>query len=108
MNMPETSKYTTLVAKDVKHKAVYMIKVLQVEIEAKLGKVERSYNLLSLYSKEFLHRHGLYFLGTTSTLFLLDIVFYSHNLFQKDIFSAIGWIPAANIMNAIDEVFKIA
>ncbi|KAF9588363.1 hypothetical protein IFM89_008793 [Coptis chinensis] len=32
----------------------------------------------------------------------------SKNLFQKDIFSAIGWIPKANAMNALDEVFKIA
>ncbi|KAG5587547.1 hypothetical protein H5410_047981 [Solanum commersonii] len=30
------------------------------------------------------------------------------NLFQKDIFSAIGWIPAAKTMNAIEEVQKIA
>ncbi|XP_014511802.1 putative pectinesterase 10 [Vigna radiata var. radiata] len=36
--------------------------------------------------------------------FLLDIVFYSQNLFQKDIFSAIGWIPPAKTMNAIEEV----
>ncbi|QCE00793.1 MFS transporter [Vigna unguiculata] len=32
----------------------------------------------------------------------------SQNLFQKDIFSAIGWIPAAKTMNAIEEVYKIA
>jgi PHS family inorganic phosphate transporter-like MFS transporter len=47
-------------------------------------------------------------LGTTTTWFLLDIAFYSQNLFQKDIFSAIGWIPKAKTMNAIDEVYRIA
>lgn len=47
-------------------------------------------------------------LGTTSTWFLLDIAFYSQNLFQKDVFVAIGWIPAAQKMNAVHEVFRIA
>ncbi|KAF8044994.1 hypothetical protein N665_5842s0001, partial [Sinapis alba] len=61
-----------------------------------------------LFSKEFLKRHGLHLLGTTSTWFLLDIAFYSQNLFEKDIFSAIGWIPKAATMNAIHEVYKIA
>jgi PHS family inorganic phosphate transporter-like MFS transporter len=50
----------------------------------------------------------MHLLGTTSTWFLLDIAFYSQNLFQKDIFSAIGWIPAPQTMNAIEEVYKIA
>ncbi|PPS18222.1 hypothetical protein GOBAR_AA02355 [Gossypium barbadense] len=57
---------------------------------------------------EFMKRHGLHLLGTTTTWFLLDIAFYSQNLFQKDIFSAIGWIPKAANMNAIHEVYKIA
>lgn len=47
-------------------------------------------------------------LGTTSTWFLLDIAFYSSNLFQKDIFSSVGWIPPAEEMNAINEVYRIA
>jgi PHS family inorganic phosphate transporter-like MFS transporter len=38
----------------------------------------------------------------------LDIAFYSQNLFQKDIFTAINWIPPAATMNAIEEVFRIA
>lgn len=50
----------------------------------------------------------MHLLGTTTTWFLLDIAFYSQNLFQKDIFSAIGWIPKAKTMNALEEVFKIA
>lgn len=43
-----------------------------------------------------------------STWFLLDIAFYSQNLFQKDIFSAIGWIPPPEIMNVLEEVSRIA
>ncbi|KAG5613808.1 hypothetical protein H5410_013632 [Solanum commersonii] len=30
------------------------------------------------------------------------------NLFQKDVFSAVGWIPKAPTMNAVQEVYKIA
>ncbi|KAF8049854.1 hypothetical protein N665_2109s0004 [Sinapis alba] len=107
--MPETARYTALVAKDVKQAASDMSRVLQVEIEAEHEKkVEELSNDYSLFSKEFMKRHGLHLLGTTSTWFLLDIAFFSQNLFQKDIYSAIGWIPPAQTMNAVQEVFKIA
>ncbi|KAG0497738.1 hypothetical protein HPP92_002138 [Vanilla planifolia] len=47
-------------------------------------------------------------LRTTTTWLLLDIAFYSQNLFQKDIFGAIGWIPKANTMNALEELSRIS
>ncbi|CAM8961381.1 unnamed protein product [Rhodiola kirilowii] len=110
--MPETARFTALVAKNATQAASDMSKVLHVEIESEERKVEQitksSANTFGLFSKEFLRRHGLHLLGTTSTWFLLDIAFYSQNLFQKDIFSSIGWIPAAKSMNAVQEVFKIA
>ncbi|KAL3849958.1 hypothetical protein ACJIZ3_011840 [Penstemon smallii] len=112
LKMPETARYTALVAKNAKQAASDMSKVLQMDIEAEEQKVqqiaEKPKGSYGLFSKEFLTRHGLHLLGTTSTWFLLDIAFYSQNLFQKDIFSAIGWIPAAKTMNAIEEVFTIA
>ncbi|KAM1234507.1 hypothetical protein FF1_004053 [Malus domestica] len=108
MKMPETARYTALVAKNAQKAASDMSKVLQVEIEAEPQKAEPSANTFALFSKEFMRRHGLHLLGTTSTWFLLDIAFYSQNLFQKDIFSAIGWIPPAKTMNAIEEVYRIA
>ncbi|CAA2980555.1 inorganic phosphate transporter 1-4-like isoform X3 [Olea europaea var. sylvestris] len=112
MKMPETARYTALVAKNAKQAAADMSKVLQVELEAEQEKVEKfgreKGNDFGLFTKEFLKRHGVHLLGTTSTWFLLDIAFYSQNLFQKDIFSAIGWIPPAQTMNALDEVYKIA
>ncbi|KAL5711831.1 Low affinity inorganic phosphate transporter 1 [Ranunculus cassubicifolius] len=111
MKMPETARYTALVAKNAKQAASDMSKVLGVEIEAEQDKVkyivEEQGNSFGLFSKAFLRRHGLHLLGTTSTWFLLDIAFYSQNLFQKDIFSAVGWIPKAQTMNAIEEVYKI-
>lgn len=114
MKMPETARYTALVAKNLKQAANDMTKVMQVEIEAEPEKIESvseergGANEFGLFTKQFLHRHGLHLLGTTSTWFLLDIAFYSQNLFQKDIFSAIGWIPPAQTMNALDEVYRIA
>lgn len=110
MKMPETARYTALVAKNAKQAANDMGKVLQCEFKDEQNKVEKlaAGKTWGLFSKEFVSRHGLHLLGTTSTWFLLDIAFYSQNLFQKDIFSAVGWIPAAKSMNAIQEVYKIA
>ncbi|KAL6571420.1 Low affinity inorganic phosphate transporter 1 [Orobanche hederae] len=112
MKMPETARYTALVAKNAKRAAADMSKVLQVELESEQEKVDKismdKGNEFGLFSKAFLRRHGLHLLGTTSTWFLLDIAFYSQNLFQKDIFSAIGWIPPAKTLNAMEEVYRIA
>ncbi|XP_027343829.1 probable inorganic phosphate transporter 1-5 [Abrus precatorius] len=112
MKMPETARYTALVAKNAKQAAQDMSTVLQVEIEAEQEKVDkiadRDANSFGLFSREFVRRHGLHLLGTTTTWFLLDIAYYSSNLFQKDIYSKIGWIPSAGEMNAIHEVFRVA
>ncbi|KAL0644640.1 hypothetical protein Bca4012_042930 [Brassica carinata] len=85
MKMPETARYTALVAKNIKQATQDMSKVLQVELEME----ERAEDIVKdprlnygLFSKEFAKRH--------------------------DIFSAIGWIPKAATMNAIHEVFMIA
>lgn len=112
MKMPETARYTALVAQNAKQAATDMSKVLQVEIQEDQEKVEeivqKRNNQYGLFSKEFLKRHGLHLLGTTTTWFLLDIAFYSNNLFQKDIFSAVGWLPPAKTMSALEEVYKVA
>nr|XP_016497090.1 PREDICTED: probable inorganic phosphate transporter 1-7 isoform X1 [Nicotiana tabacum] len=112
MKMPETARYTALVAKDAKRAAQDMGRVLQVEIDPEDAKIEQmsrdETNKFGLFSWEFVCRHGLHLFGTCSTWFLLDIAFYSQNLFQKDVFSAVGWIPAAKTMNAVQEVYKIA
>ncbi|WCJ33164.1 Inorganic phosphate transporter 1-1 [Euphorbia peplus] len=112
MKMPETARYTALVAKNAKQAASDMSRVLQVEVEAEEQKVEEMTqdpsNSFGLFSKQFARRHGLHLVGTCVCWFLLDIAYYSSNLFQKDIFSAIGWLPKADTMNAIHEVYLIA
>ncbi|KAG2276842.1 hypothetical protein Bca52824_059397 [Brassica carinata] len=109
--MPETARYTSLVAKDPEKATSDMSKVLDVDIEAGFAKNDQarvSSDEFGLFSKKFLRRHGLHLLGTATTWFLLDIAFYSQNLFQKDIFTTIGWLPSAKTMNAIQELYQIA
>lgn len=113
MKMPETARYTALVAKNAQKAAADMSKVLQSEIREDPEKPpevieEKSSNQFGLFSKQFLKRHGRHLLGTASTWFLLDIAFYSNNLFQKDIFSAVGWLPHPNTMSALQEVYMVA
>ncbi|KAL6989900.1 Inorganic phosphate transporter 1-4 [Sarracenia purpurea var. burkii] len=112
MKMPETARYTALVAKNATQAAQDMAKVLHVELDPEQAKLEKlteePSKTFGLFSKKFLRRHGLHLLGTTSTWFILDIAFYTLNLFQKDFFTDIGWIPSAESMNAVHEVFRIA
>ena len=111
MKMPETARFTALVRGNHEKAAADMAKVLEHDIivdesRPKIPAVPNpSYKLLS---REFVRRHGLHLLGTTTTWFLLDIAFYSLQLTQKDIYPATGLVPKASSMNAIEEVYKIS
>ncbi|MBA0710574.1 hypothetical protein Golax_009852 [Gossypium laxum] len=107
--VPEADYIWRIILMNAKQAAADMSKVLQVDLESEPEKLQQKKgNEFGLFTTRFVSRHGPHLLGTTSTWFLLDIAFYSQNLFQKDIFSAIGWIPKAKTMNAIEEVYKIA
>lgn len=112
MKMPETARYTALVAKNNKQAALDMGRVLQVDFTGAVDLTDTGAPIgrheYGLFSREFFRRHGVQLLGCASTWFLLDIAFYSQNLFQKDIFSSIGWLPAAKTMSALEEVFQVA
>ncbi|KAJ3682506.1 hypothetical protein LUZ60_015079 [Juncus effusus] len=111
MKMPETARYTALVSRDAKQAANDMSKVLHEDIEENVEKVVGDVvggDTWGLFSPQFARRHGLHLMATTTTWFFLDIAFYSQNLFQKDIFSKVGWIPKAATMNAIEEVYRIS
>ncbi|KAI3873089.1 hypothetical protein MKW92_004458 [Papaver armeniacum] len=110
MKMPETGRYTAIIQGNAKQAAADMGRVLDIEIKADDEKLEqfKSVNNYSLLSMEFVSRHGLHLLGTTTTWFLLDIAFYSQNLTQKDIFPAIGLTKEAVNINALQEVFDIS
>ncbi|WOK99360.1 hypothetical protein Cni_G08072 [Canna indica] len=110
MKMPETARYTALIAGNAKQAASDMGKVLEVDIQAEPDKLTqfKSANEYKLLSREFFRRHGLHLLGTTTTWFLLDIAFYSQNLTQKDIFQAIKLTSPAKEVNAIQEMYEIS
>lgn len=115
MQMLKTPRYTTLIAKNPKQAAADLSKLSRVKYvaEEEENNTDDDDKLIEgdtfgLFSKEFVRRYGLRLLETTSTWFLLDVAFYCQNLFQKDIFTGIGWIPPPREMNAIHEVYKIA
>ncbi|KAH7572948.1 hypothetical protein JRO89_XS03G0040800 [Xanthoceras sorbifolium] len=86
--LPETASYTAFVAKNAPQAAFNMAKVLQIDLEAE--QVEQiTQEDFGLFSSQFRHRHGCHLLGTPCTWFLLDMPFYTQNLFKEDIFNAI-------------------
>ncbi|KAG2534677.1 inorganic phosphate transporter 1-11-like [Panicum virgatum] len=106
MKLPETARYTALVAGDGKQAAMDMQAVLDVPIEGEQEKVSRykAANEYPLLSREFA-RH---LAGTTTTWFVLQITFYSQNLTQKDVFQAIRLTRSPANTNALEEMFQIS
>jgi PHS family inorganic phosphate transporter-like MFS transporter len=95
MKMPETARYTALVAKDAKKVASDMSTVLNMHIVPEDEAVDElaRHDQYGLFSVEFLRRHGVHLLGTSACWLALDITFYSLNLFMKDFFESVGLLP---------------
>ncbi|KAL6839770.1 hypothetical protein ACP4OV_030458 [Aristida adscensionis] len=111
MKMPETARYTALIGKNIKQATTDMTAVLDIEIppeKEELDVLVVKQDDFGLFSMEFFHRHGRELLGTTVCWFVLDIVFYSLNLFMKDIFTQIGWFGDRNNMSPLQQTYKIA
>ncbi|KAM0882557.1 hypothetical protein ACQ4PT_032246 [Festuca glaucescens] len=102
MQMPETARYTVLVAKNAKQATSDMSRVLGMHIvpneeeEAALDDelVGEGDDQYGLFSTEFRRRHGIHLIGTTVCWFVLDVTFYSLNLFMQDIFTVVGVLPS--------------
>ncbi|PON41524.1 Major facilitator, sugar transporter-like [Parasponia andersonii] len=103
IGMPETIWYTTLVAKNAKQSASNMSKFLKVEVAADLEKVEEFDQIKDVSSPPWLT-----FAWNNKYLVSIGRSFQQPILFQKDIFIAIGWIPKAKTMSALEELFSIA
>ncbi|XP_031286390.1 probable inorganic phosphate transporter 1-9 isoform X1 [Pistacia vera] len=106
MLMPETARYTALVEQNALQAAKDMEKVLQVSMsqiteEVPLEPRPPSYPLLS---KKFLRHHGRDLFASSTSWFLLDIVFYSSNLFQSKIYHKY----VDEFTNPYDEVIRVA
>ncbi|XP_057794728.1 probable inorganic phosphate transporter 1-9 [Salvia miltiorrhiza] len=114
MMMPETARYTALVERNVEQAVRDMQRVLAVSLSQIAEEEEtlspntaapsrpKPYPLLSC---EFLRRHGRDLFACAAAWFLVDVVFYSSNLFQSKIYGR--YLPKAP-MNAFQEAFHVA
>ncbi|RCV10440.1 hypothetical protein SEVIR_2G118700v4 [Setaria viridis] len=111
MLMPETARYTALVARDAGKAARDMSRVLEVDITAgEPGEMEgftRGRDDYGVLSRRFALRHGLHLLGAAACWFVLDVVVYSQNILQEKIFSDAKWVPKARTMSALEEAYRI-
>ncbi|GLJ22749.1 hypothetical protein SUGI_0428530 [Cryptomeria japonica] len=112
MKVPETARFTALVARDVDKAAADMSKVLAISInddEADVIRIRSSRPSFRLFSKAFMKLHGKHLVGTMSSWFFLDLAFYGSNLYQKELYSFVGWLKKPEeYENPVDEVFHIA
>jgi len=109
MKMPETARYTALVAKDAKKAASDMSSVLNMEIvpeEEAVNQLARQ-GQYGLFSAEFARRHGIHLLGTSVCWLALDITFYSLNLFMKEIFTNVGLIKIQDGDNPFKRMINV-
>ncbi|CDY52378.1 BnaA09g15770D [Brassica napus] len=88
MKMPETARYTALVAKNIKQAAQDMSKVLQIQLEVE----ERAADIMKdprlsygLFSKEFAKRHG-YLLGIARAQSLIALCSTLMGFFMMTVF----------------------
>ncbi|XP_039061263.1 probable inorganic phosphate transporter 1-9 [Hibiscus syriacus] len=113
MMMPETARYTALVEHNVLQAAKDMEKVLDVPMSqiaedspyspSDQPATHPSYPLLS---KRFLRRHGVDLFSCSASWFLVDVVFYSSNLLQSQIYHR--FVKDNNDVNGYQLAFKVA
>jgi PHS family inorganic phosphate transporter-like MFS transporter len=113
MRLPETARYTALVGRNLKQAVSDMNKVLDIDINDLTE--EEDANMLArqdsfgLFSSMFMRRHGWHLLSTTVCWFMLDVVFYTLNLFMIDIFTAeTNWFGDAKKEGILEQTHKIA
>ncbi|XP_030443973.2 probable inorganic phosphate transporter 1-9 [Syzygium oleosum] len=106
--MPETARYTALVEQNVLQAAKDMEKVMDVS----LSQITEDQPLPStpppsypLFSRKFLRRHGRDLFSCACAWFLVDVVFYSSNLFQSQIYNQ---FLKNQKRNAYDAAFNVA
>lgn len=127
MMMPETARYTALVEKNVLQAAKDMQKVLDVSLSVIAENEEErnhqnpttvlargpvhlpssSSSSYALFSKEFMRRHGGDLFSCALAWFLVDVVFYSNNLFQSQIYQRY-LNPHKKKLNPFEEAFQVA
>ncbi|PHT51293.1 putative inorganic phosphate transporter 1-9 [Capsicum baccatum] len=111
MMMPETARYTALVERNIPQAAKDMEKVLDISA-SQIAEEFSTYSPntppsnYSLFSKTFIHGHGLDLFACSISWFLVDIVFYSSNLFQSQIYKR--YLSDKHDVSAFQEAFEVA
>ena len=113
MRMPETARYTALVAKNLKKAVSDMNIILDIEItdltEEEDANILAKQDNFGLLSSMFLCRHGWHLLSSTVCWFMLDVVFYSLNLFMIEIFTTgTNWFGDASKEGILEQTNKAA
>ncbi|KAI3816281.1 hypothetical protein L1987_15974 [Smallanthus sonchifolius] len=115
MKMPETARFTALVERNTLQAAKDMEKMLNVSLSSIQEDIEMMNtlntraalsNTYSFFSREFLRRHGRDLFAASINWFLVDIVFYSLNLFQYYTFK--GLLTSKSNMNLYDDAWQVA
>lgn len=103
-------RYTALVEKNILQAAKDMEKVLEVSMSQIVEDVEQlppNYqNSYPLFSKRFLKRHGRDLFACATTWLLVDIVYYSSNLFQSHVYKK--YLPKDEDDNVYGDAFQVA
>lgn len=102
------NRYTALVEHNYLQAAKDMEKVLDVPISQieEDNSPQQNPSSYPLFSKQFVRRHGRDLFACATSWFLVDIVFYSNNLFQSQIYG--HYLPARGKVNAYQDAFNIA
>jgi len=117
----ETPRYTAFVSKE-SDRALEEFKTTESNLEGAKAEViyttaakeeavvviQLNVAKTSMPFSTFISKYGLQVLGCAMSWFLLDVAFYSQNLFQSNIFQQVGFLPPAKYMYAIEEVGALA
>ncbi|BFG30533.1 hypothetical protein CerSpe_168070 [Prunus speciosa] len=110
MMMPETARYTALVELNVQQATKDMEKVLDVSLspiaEDESLTLPQDPPSYPLFSKQFLRLHGRDLFGCSASWFLVDVVFYSSNLFQSQVYGK--YIGNKNKANVYKDAIHVA
>ncbi|KAI3900470.1 hypothetical protein MKW92_036248 [Papaver armeniacum] len=108
MMMPETARYTALVEQNLRQAVKDMEGVLDIPMtditeEHDFVPMSPTYGI---FSSEFFWRHGQDLFACASSWFLVDVVFYSSNLFQSHVYSDLLRDP--HKLNAYQQAYGVA
>jgi PHS family inorganic phosphate transporter-like MFS transporter len=121
LNVPETPRFTLLIKNEIKdpqntikidikdpHGTTNNLVINSVESQSPLVPKSPTPDLPKITYRQFLSQYGSQLFGCACSWFLIDIAYYSQNLYQADIFTNIGWIDSAYKMDGITEAIEIA